>query len=152
MWDTADKYLRNVVGPEEYGDYIIPFKVLRRIECLLKNHKQDILDLAAKLTNNGNKELNPLIMDSGVRAQFNLPFYSTSKLDLEVLGKTDDSVEEGLTEYPFRVFRQPHRHLAGVQVRRTYRHARQGQPALRRGAALLQFRLLFRHHVRYRHG
>ena len=23
VWDTADKYLRNVVEPQEYGDYIL---------------------------------------------------------------------------------------------------------------------------------
>ena len=39
VWDTADKYLRNVVEPEEYGDFIIPFVVLRRLECILADSK-----------------------------------------------------------------------------------------------------------------
>ena len=30
VWGTADKFLRNVVEPQEYGDYILPFTVLRR--------------------------------------------------------------------------------------------------------------------------
>ena len=32
VWDTADKYLRNIVDEEDYGDYILPFTVLRRLE------------------------------------------------------------------------------------------------------------------------
>lgn len=38
IWNTADRYLRNVVEEEDYGDYIIPFTVLRRLESLLGNH------------------------------------------------------------------------------------------------------------------
>ncbi len=32
IWGTADKFLRGVVEEEDYGDYIIPFTVLRRLE------------------------------------------------------------------------------------------------------------------------
>lgn len=99
VWDTADKYLRNVVEPEEYGDYIIPFTVLRRIECLLADSKQGVLDMVDKLTDHGAKDINPILLENGVRARFGLPFYNTSKLDLSILAKTDDSVAEGLTQY-----------------------------------------------------
>jgi len=43
VWDTADKFLRNVVEPQEYGDYILPFTVLRRLECLLEDTKDDVI-------------------------------------------------------------------------------------------------------------
>ena len=36
VWNTADKYLRSIVEPEDYGDYILPLTVLRRLECILK--------------------------------------------------------------------------------------------------------------------
>ena len=35
VWATADKYLRSIVEPEDYGDYILPLTVLRRLECIL---------------------------------------------------------------------------------------------------------------------
>ena len=43
VWDTADKFLRNVVEPQEYGDYILPFTVLRRLECLLEDSKPEVI-------------------------------------------------------------------------------------------------------------
>ena len=33
VWNTTDKYLRSIVEPENYGDYILPLTVLRRLEC-----------------------------------------------------------------------------------------------------------------------
>ena len=44
VWDTADKFLRNVVEPQEYGDYILPFTVLRRLECLLEETKPEVVE------------------------------------------------------------------------------------------------------------
>ena len=44
VWATADKYLRNVVEPQEYGDYILPFTVLRRLEFLLEDTKEDVIE------------------------------------------------------------------------------------------------------------
>ena len=44
VWDTADKFLCNVVEPQEYGDYILPFTVLRRLECLLEDTKDDVIE------------------------------------------------------------------------------------------------------------
>lgn len=53
VWDTADKYLRNVVEPQEYGDYILPFTVLRRLECLLEDTKDDVIEFVKAQTPNG---------------------------------------------------------------------------------------------------
>src|SRR5699024_6112113 len=44
IWDTADKYLRSVVPRQEYGDYIIPFLVLRRLECILADTKTQVIE------------------------------------------------------------------------------------------------------------
>lgn len=29
VWNTADNFLRSIVEPEDYGDYILPMTVLR---------------------------------------------------------------------------------------------------------------------------
>lgn len=57
VWETADKYLRNVVEPEVYGDYIMPLLVLRRLEATLAPKKQAILDLVKQETNDGEKDV-----------------------------------------------------------------------------------------------
>ena len=43
VWQTADTYLRGVVPRQSYGDYILPFTVLRRLECLLEPTKPAVL-------------------------------------------------------------------------------------------------------------
>lgn len=97
VWDTADKYLRNVVEPEEYGDYIIPFVVLRRLECILEESKPWVLEFIAKKAEG--IEVIPEILDMEIRTKYGLPFYNISPLELKSIGRTDDSVEESLLEY-----------------------------------------------------
>ncbi|MFD8880842.1 N-6 DNA methylase [Corynebacterium xerosis] len=99
VWDTADKYLRSVVEPEEYGDFIIPFVVLRRLECILADSKSEVLDLVAEKTQQGTVDVAPRLMDLYIRTSFGWPFYNTSPLDLTTIGGTDDSVAESLKSY-----------------------------------------------------
>ncbi|MFD5867534.1 N-6 DNA methylase [Corynebacterium sp. NPDC060344] len=99
VWDTADKYLRSVVEPEEYGDFIIPFVVLRRLECLLADSKAEVLEFIKTNTKGGTIEVAPAIMDLRIRTSFGLHFYNTSPLDLGTIGGTDDSVAESLNAY-----------------------------------------------------
>lgn len=99
VWDTADKYLRSVVEPEEYGDYIIPFVVLRRLECILADSKAEVLEFIDANTKGGTVDVAPAIMDLRIRTSFGLRFYNTSPLDLGTIGGTDDSVAESLKAY-----------------------------------------------------
>ena len=77
VWETADKYLRGIVEETEYGDYILPFTVLRRLECLLDPTKAELVpfvnDLIAKDTPSH-------FIDSLVERKFGLSFYNTSPL------------------------------------------------------------------------
>ena len=56
VWNTADKYLRSIVEPEDYGDYILPLTVLRRLECILAPTKNKVVDLATNLNAEGMSE------------------------------------------------------------------------------------------------
>ena len=47
VWDTADKFLRNIVDEEDYGDFILPFTVLRRLECMLADSKERVTEFVA---------------------------------------------------------------------------------------------------------
>lgn len=93
VWDTADKYLRNVVDPEDYGEYILPFLILRRLECLLADTKDEVVALAESGKFTGE------LLNMAVHSKFGLGYYNTSRFDLEVIGKTDDHVEDSLLEY-----------------------------------------------------
>jgi len=93
IWNTANRYLRSVVEPEDYGDYIIPFTVLRRLECLLADNKPAVLEFLDQTTLSGQ------MLDMTIQHKFGLHFYSTSKLDLGTIAATDDKVLEALEIY-----------------------------------------------------
>lgn len=94
VWETADKFLRDVVEPEDYGDYILPFTVLRRLECMLADSKEQVTKFVASLG-----ELPPHLIDIAVKDRFKLSFYNVSPLDLPTIASVDDNVEKSLQNY-----------------------------------------------------
>lgn len=94
VWDTADKFLRNVVEPQEYGDYILPFTVLRRLECLLEDTKPEVIEFVETISN-----LPAHLIDIAVRNKFELSFYNVSPLDLATIASVDDNVDKSLLSY-----------------------------------------------------
>ena len=94
VWDTADKFLRNVVEPQEYGDYILPFTVLRRLECLLEDTKPEVIEFVETISN-----LPAHLIDIAVRNKFELSFYNVSPLDLAKIASVDDNVDKSLLSY-----------------------------------------------------
>jgi type I restriction enzyme M protein len=96
VWATADKFLRHVVEETEYGDYILPFTVLRRLECLLADTKDELIDFVDKLVE---KDTPVRFIDAEVKRRFGLSFYNTSPLSLETIASTDDHVEASVLDY-----------------------------------------------------
>ncbi|MFK0005079.1 N-6 DNA methylase [Paenarthrobacter sp. NPDC090522] len=94
VWETADKYLRNIVDEEDYGDYILPFTVLRRLECMLADSKGEVRKFVASLG-----ALPPHFIEIAVKDKFKLSFYNTSPLDLSTIASVDDNVEKSLEAY-----------------------------------------------------
>lgn len=94
VWDTADKFLRNVVEETEYGDYILPFTVLRRLECLLASTKTEVADLVGSLG-----DIPETFIAAQVKSKFGLSFYNVSPLSLGAIAATDDTVEASLNDY-----------------------------------------------------
>jgi type I restriction enzyme M protein len=94
VWDTADKYLRNIVDEEDYGDYILPFTVLRRLECMLADNKEQVAAFVASLGG-----LPPHLIDIAVKDKFGLSFYNVSPLDLATIASVDDNVDKSLQSY-----------------------------------------------------
>ena len=94
VWDTADKFLRNVVEPQEYGDYILPFTVLRRLECLLEDTKEDVIEFVEARSG-----MPPILIDIAVAERFGLSFYNVSPLSLASIASVDDNVDKALLSY-----------------------------------------------------
>ncbi|MGJ4073797.1 type I restriction-modification system subunit M [Corynebacterium macclintockiae] len=96
VWNTADKFLRSIVEPEDYGDYILPMTVLRRLECILAPTKDEVLDLVWSLQEEG---FSDEMIDWEVQARFGLSFYNSSRLDLTRIAQLDDHAYEALMDY-----------------------------------------------------
>ena len=60
IWNTADDILRGLFKPSEYGRIILPFVVLRRLDCVIEPQK----DKAFKLHEKYKKQVD-LIVDGG---------------------------------------------------------------------------------------
>ncbi|WP_136141541.1 type I restriction-modification system subunit M [Corynebacterium endometrii] len=94
VWGTADTYLRGVVSRQNYGEFILPFTVLRRMECALEESKADVL-----ATIDANSHMPEHLIDAMVFAQHDLPFYSSSPLSLKAIASSDDNVKAGMLTY-----------------------------------------------------
>ena len=86
IWSVAD-LLRGDFRQSQYGRVILPFTLLRRLECVLESSKAGVLAENEKVKNmalpeDGKEKLL-------LRATKNLAFFNTSELDLSSLGQKD---------------------------------------------------------------
>ena len=92
IWSVAD-LLRGDYKQSDYGKVILPFTVLRRLDCVLEPTKEAVLAEKEKREKAG---LNPepfLLKTSGQL------FYNTSPLDLKKLMGDQDNIGENLRSY-----------------------------------------------------
>lgn len=93
IWSVAD-LLRGDYRQSEYGKVILPFTVLRRLDCVLEQSKPAVLaELAAKQAQGINPEPFLLRLVGGAK------FYNTSPLDLPKLMGDQDHLRENLFAY-----------------------------------------------------
>ncbi len=92
IWSVAD-LLRGDYKQSEYGKVILPFTVLRRLDCVLEQTKTAVLEELAKRTQ---AKVNPepfLLRKAGQH------FFNTSRLDLRKLIGDQDNIAENLRAY-----------------------------------------------------
>ena len=92
IWSVAD-LLRGKYKPHEYGRVILPFTVLRRMDCVLEPTKQAVLK-EAKTHPAAVGSVNPFL----VRAA-KTTFYNTSKMDLKAVVGDHDNIAVNLAAY-----------------------------------------------------
>ena len=52
IWGICDDVLRGLFKQHEYGDVILPFLVLRRLDCVQEEHKDEVVKLYNDLKDN----------------------------------------------------------------------------------------------------
>ncbi|WP_263354785.1 type I restriction-modification system subunit M N-terminal domain-containing protein [Acidicapsa acidisoli] len=70
MWSVAD-LLRGKYKPHEYGQVILAFTVLRRMDCVLEPTKQAVLKEAAKRGSSG-ASVNPFLTRASGATFYNM--------------------------------------------------------------------------------
>ena len=83
LWSVAD-LLRGDFKQSQYGRIILPFTLLRRLECVLEATKPAVLEKYETV-----KAMPIEAQDKLLTHTAQLSFYNTSKMDLNRLGETD---------------------------------------------------------------
>lgn len=81
IWKNADDLWGNF-RHTDFGKIILPFTLLRRLECVLEPTREQVRDAAEKFKNKN------IQLDLVLRQTAGLPFYNTSQYSLDTLGAT----------------------------------------------------------------
>ena len=92
IWSVAD-ILRGDFKPHEYGQTILPFVVLRRLECALEKTKEKVISKSKSLEGKINDLETILNKESGHN------FYNTSPLSLTKILQDPNKVASNLNSY-----------------------------------------------------
>ncbi|MDB5691705.1 MAG: restriction endonuclease subunit [Alphaproteobacteria bacterium] len=92
IWSVAD-LLRGDYKPADYGSVILPFTVLRRLDCVLSPTKADVL---AELDLRSKVGLNP---DAFLKRKARQTFFNASPMDLQKLLGDPDNIAANLLSY-----------------------------------------------------
>ena len=86
IWSLAD-LLRGDFKQSQYGRVILPFTILRRLECVLESSKPKVLDQVEKLK--AKKKLEEDAREMFLLKAAGESFYNTSPMNLSKLGSSD---------------------------------------------------------------
>ncbi|MEU5057438.1 MULTISPECIES: class I SAM-dependent DNA methyltransferase [unclassified Streptomyces] len=95
IWSVAD-LLRGDFKRSDYGKVVLPFTVLRRLECLLALSRHNVLDTAEKLAHDGVKD-----SEAALRRASGHPFYNTSLFTLADVASDPQRTEHLLLDYMY---------------------------------------------------
>ena len=93
IWNVCDDVLRGLFKPHEYGDIILPFTVLRRLDCVLEEHKDTVINLHNEFKSKV-EDPTPIILN-----KVNTSFFNHSQFDLNRLKQDPSNIEINLQNY-----------------------------------------------------
>ena len=91
IWGTAD-LLRNSFKQHQYGDIILPFTVMRRLDVVLEPTKQAVLEA-------NKKKLPDALKDMALKQAAGCDFYNTSSFTMGTLLNEPDAIKDNLVKY-----------------------------------------------------
>jgi type I restriction enzyme M protein len=91
IWSIADQ-LRGVYRPAQYGNVVLPFTILRRLDAQMAEHRDTIRALAGKNSS-------PEALARQVKKATGLQFHNTSPYDFERLKADPSGLRENLIDY-----------------------------------------------------
>jgi type I restriction enzyme M protein len=93
IWNICDDVLRGVFKPHEYGDVILPFIVLQRLDCVLEPHKDDMFNIYEEYKSKVD-DPTPIILN-----KINKTFFNHSKYDLNRLKSDPQNIDINFENY-----------------------------------------------------
>ena len=93
IWAVADEILRDDFKRSKYPDVILPFTVLRRLDCVLAPTKEKVLKRYDELKD---RKVNP---EGQLRKASGYSFYNTSRFDFSKLLADSKNAGENLIDY-----------------------------------------------------
>lgn len=93
IWNIAN-LLRGDYKQSDYGKIILPFAVLRRLDCVLKDTKEKVLTEYEKLKNSDLKNIDPIL-----NRHAGQKFHNRSKFDFDKLTNDPSNIADNLIDY-----------------------------------------------------
>lgn len=93
IWSIAD-LLRGDYKQSDYGKVILPFTVLRRLDCVLKESKDDVLKKYQQVKSMNIQNLDPILNKVG-----GYNFHNRSKFDFDKLVADPNNIASNLRNY-----------------------------------------------------
>jgi len=92
IWNIAN-LLRGPYQPNQYGDVILPFTILRRLDAILAPTKDEVFAEYKKTQGRG---IDPFVV---LKSKFGLPFFNTSVWDFGKLAADPAGLADNLLDY-----------------------------------------------------
>jgi len=93
IWNVCDDVLRGLFKQHEYGDVILPFTVLRRLDCILEPHKDEVHEIYEEYKAKVD-DPTPIIV-----SRVNTTFFNHSKYDLNRLKSDPQNIYINFQNY-----------------------------------------------------
>jgi len=96
IWRITDDVLRNIFKKNEIGDVLLPFVVIRRLDCILEPHQVKVREEYEKFRDKiADEKLDPILK----KAAGNKKFYNISKHTINTLRDEPQNVEINFNNY-----------------------------------------------------
>ncbi len=93
VWNICDDVLRGLFKQHEYGDVILPFLVLRRLDCVQEGTKNEVIKLYEEFSASFDEP------SEIIHTKLKIKFSNHSKYDLKKLISEPSKISENLYEY-----------------------------------------------------